>query len=1079
MIAAFVNKNEKYMLKKLLFVFVFFSTFFLSQGEVYGAYNASYVLGQLDHNGDPSFTQGNENGNLRDMGFQQSQGIVIDEVQHRLYVSDSVANRIMVFNLDTNNEFTDNVADFVLGQTNFNDFNSATSDTGLKNPLGMAIDSTGQRLFVADAANFRVLVYDVSTLTNGEAAVNVLGQTDFTTATTGLSQSKFALPTAVEFDSANDRLFVADASNRRVLIFDVSTITDGENAINVLGQTLFTTNVSGSALDQMSFPQDIAYDQINDRLFVVNFNTGIILVHDTSAIVNGQSALDKFGSADLTFSGLGGEAIEYDYVNERLYVSHTNRNRVLVYDVSTITTDETAVNVLGQPDLTTVLSNTTQNGLNGPERLYFYGTDELLYIIDSLNNRIIVQDVSSITNGQNAADVIGQYDINGLPDFTSSDAYDSSTGPFGFASPSSVVIDSDGHRLFVSDSTLNRILIFQLDAQNIPFDYVADFVLGQTDFSGRDPGLSGINLSSPHGMVFDQDNQRLFVADSSNNRVLIYDVSSLTNGEAAVNVLGQPDFSTDTPDLTQSSFSYPFDLAYDALNQRLFVLDNGNTRIMVYDVNSITDGENAVNVLGAPNFVTPPTYVGTQSTFNAPTGLTYDPDLEYLFVSDESDSRIMIFDVSALSDGENAINVLGQPDFSTFGINVTADGLAGPYGMAIDTNTHRLLVSDSYVPRLLFHDLDTLVNGQNASNVIGQNDFVTSAFNTTQDGLSGIQDIDYDFANNLVFAADTSNSRVLIYRFLSINENSLANGTVGSAYSQNLSVSDEQGGESFQITGTLPTGLNLAGGVISGTPTTSGASNFSLQAIDTLPTGNFFSLFKNYVVNISPAAVVPPTTPSGRRGGSGCSNCGEQRLPSPSPDQNTPAKPDQTQHEEEIHESPVDQEQEECLFNDLENGSPIELIERFHQLKVVQGKLPCQFFPKDYLKRAEAVKIALLAFKLPHSETPNPNLYNDIEQDSWYGPYLQAAKAQNIAVGFHDGSFHPNDDVQIVELLKIFFNAKGCRLTESETWYEVYVSKALELGIISPEMSSFDFISRENSLVLLNSFMNQKACTDL
>ena len=47
----------------------------------------------------------------------------------------------------------------------------------------VAIDTAGQRLFVSDgqgSGNHRVLVYDVASITNGENAVNVLGQADFT-----------------------------------------------------------------------------------------------------------------------------------------------------------------------------------------------------------------------------------------------------------------------------------------------------------------------------------------------------------------------------------------------------------------------------------------------------------------------------------------------------------------------------------------------------------------------------------------------------------------------------------------------------------------------------------------------------------------------------------------------------------------------------------------------------------------------------------------------------------------------------------------------------------------------------------
>lgn len=60
-------------------------------------------------------------------------------------------------------------------------------------------------------------------------------------------------------------------------------------------------------------------------------------------------------------------------------------------------------------------------------------------------------------------------------------------------------------------------------------------------------------------------------------------------------------------------------------------------------------------------------------------------------------------------------------------------------------------------------------------------------------------------------------------------------GTVSSAYTATIAVSNGVGNVAFSVsTGTLPVGLSLnsATGVISGTPTTAGTSNFSITAMD-------------------------------------------------------------------------------------------------------------------------------------------------------------------------------------------------------------------------------------------------------
>ncbi len=69
---------------------------------------------------------------------------------------------------------------------------------------------------------------------------------------------------------------------------------------------------------------------------------------------------------------------------------------------------------------------------------------------------------------------------------------------------------------------------------------------------------------------------------------------------------------------------------------------------------------------------------------------------------------------------------------------------------------------------------------------------------------------------------------------LTLSPTTLPGGTVGTAYSQTITASGGTGGYTFAKTaGTLPGGLTLAsGGLLSGTPTTAGTSNFTITATD-------------------------------------------------------------------------------------------------------------------------------------------------------------------------------------------------------------------------------------------------------
>jgi 6-phosphogluconolactonase (cycloisomerase 2 family) len=153
-------------------------------------------------------------------------------------------------------------------------------------------------------------------------------------------------------------------------------------------------------------------------------------------------------------------------------------------------------------------------------------------------------------------------------------------------------------------------------------------------------------MNQPNTVEYDSTNQRLFVGQSVSNRVTVYDVASITNGENAVHVLGQPNFTSLTSSGTQSISGAVTALAFDETNQRLFVGSDGNNRVLVFDVVGITDGENAVNVLGQSDF-TSSGLLTNQSSTRSPRGLEYDSSNSRLYVVENSNQRVTIFDVAA------------------------------------------------------------------------------------------------------------------------------------------------------------------------------------------------------------------------------------------------------------------------------------------------------------------------------------------------------------------------------------------------------------------------------------------------
>src|SRR5206468_6569298 len=110
------------------------------------------------------------------------------------------------------------------------------------------------------------------------------------------------------------------------------------------------------------------------------------------------------------------------------------------------------------------------------------------------------------------------------------DAYSSGANWRGESAPWSLW--SDGRRLVVADTSNNRVLIWN----SIPTSSgkTPNVVLGQADFStvtANTGGIGSATLNSPQGVT--SDGTRLFVSDSGNNRVLIWNAVPTRSGTAA------------------------------------------------------------------------------------------------------------------------------------------------------------------------------------------------------------------------------------------------------------------------------------------------------------------------------------------------------------------------------------------------------------------------------------------------------------------------------------------------------------------------------------------------------------------
>ncbi|HUA82827.1 MAG TPA: hypothetical protein VMB85_03140 [Bryobacteraceae bacterium] len=378
----------------------------------------------------------------------------------------------------------------------------------------------------------------------------------------------------------------------------------------------------------------------------------------TATVVWTQSGPNN-GPNDLGFytaNGFGNLPVAVDGVHHRLFVTDGANNRVLVYtlntdnSIPTASGGHTASYVLGQTSLQGVnAAATTVSGLSDPIGLAYDSAYDRLFVADYENNRVLVYSTSTITNGMNAAYELGQ------PSGTAFTSATAATTQAGMHGPSDVAYDAGNTRLFVADTGNNRVTVYSvptgtsLNGENA---ITTGGLLGQTSFTASTAHHTQTGMDNPSGVAYDQVNQRLFVTDQTNNRVTVYNVATgFTNGENATDVLGQTSFTASGTGDTQSTMHAPNGCAWDANNQRLFVVDAGNHRVLVFNAGPsviATNSENASFVLGQANF-TNGAAATTQSGLFYPGHVAYDAGSGRVFVGDSNNGRVMIFEGTAMS----------------------------------------------------------------------------------------------------------------------------------------------------------------------------------------------------------------------------------------------------------------------------------------------------------------------------------------------------------------------------------------------------------------------------------------------
>jgi DNA-binding beta-propeller fold protein YncE len=336
--------------------------------------------------------------------------------------------------------------------------------TTLSAPGGIHVDTATDRLYAANPGNNSVVVFNNASTAIGEIAP------DRTILDSG---APLAAPAGVFADVARDLLYVADLTDSISIFEYASTLKHSPPPVarTILPASGTACSDIATTKTDLCSPRGISVDTLNDQLYTANSGASSILIFNDAGsiatngmVLPGRTILPASGTAcgDAGTSKMDLCApfgVAVDAVNDRLYVANTSASSILVFEnANSIATDGMVL-----PGRTILSASGVVCGDSGTTRTDLCAPFGVA--VDAVNDRLYVANTaaSSILVFENA----GSIATNGMvvPDRTILPASgtacgDSATTKMDLCSPGNVFVDTVNDRLYVANTSANSILVF-------------------------------------------------------------------------------------------------------------------------------------------------------------------------------------------------------------------------------------------------------------------------------------------------------------------------------------------------------------------------------------------------------------------------------------------------------------------------------------------------------------------------------------------------------------------------------------------------------------------------------------------
>ena len=646
--------------------------------------------------------------------------------------------------------------------------NGPATSAILGDPFSVALDSAGN-VYIADFGGNRIRKV---TATTG-IITTIAGNGDATFAGDGTQAINASLsgPNAVAVDSAGN-VYIADTGNQRIRRI-------GTNGII---QTVAGTGVQGFSAGPLATnaalnnPFDIAVDSAGNVYIAEGGN------HIVRKITNPGAAgtIAIFAGTAMTAgnTGNGGPATSAR-LNLPAGLAINTAGDVFISD-----SNNGAVRKVTGGTITAVVG-----GLSFPLGLSVDSAGTL-YIADNGVNQVL----------KFVGATLSAFAGTGVAGF----AGDGGLATAALLSGPTAVAAGEGGTVFICDEINLRI------RRVLSTGVISTFAGG--GFPGEGAVATAATLGQPNGNVGFDSAGNMYISDTFNHRVRR--VAATTNIITTIAGNGAAGLTPDGSAALNNPINTPVAIVVDAANN-VYFSDAANNRIR-----RIAAGTGILTTVAGD---------GTAAVLSVPLGIALDPPGTSLFIADTGNHRIRRVTLSIGAASITTVAGTGVNGFAGDGGPATAALFSFPGDVRIDGMD--MLICDTNNNRVRRVDGSGRINTLAGNGVAEFSGDGQAAFLA---GIQGARAIAQDATRSL-FICDSLNNRIrkvgVAAKPVITNNPLTATGTVNQFFTYRLSATGHPA-PSFSVTG-LPAGLvALGSGLITGVPTSSGATDVTVAAIN-------------------------------------------------------------------------------------------------------------------------------------------------------------------------------------------------------------------------------------------------------